>query len=311
MLNPRPVPPVGASGARQNRSNTWGRSSARKPGPSSSTRMCPTCRYRRPPGPAPWTRPARVGGHCRPGSSRAGAAGPGLRRWDGVRIHFDPNPGSVRRRLEPVGGVECHGRQIRRLERELHDTRIRPSQEQEIVDQRAHPVHFGLDVVERVAHLGRPGWPRCAADPRPSLERPPGGSEARATRRPRTRAGGASHRGSARGHDPRRPSPSARDATRTASPPASRTVSSVVSVRNSAARSPTTWMTYDALRADERRREHADRCATQLGDHHRLLARPGQLEARALGQGDGHRSRSRVPASPAERRRGPDHGDRA
>ena len=37
IARPRPVPPLGASGARQNRSNTWSRCAGSIPGPSSST----------------------------------------------------------------------------------------------------------------------------------------------------------------------------------------------------------------------------------------------------------------------------------
>ena len=57
MARPSPVPPPGAPGARQKRSKTWGRSSGRIPGPSSST---PSVRARRV-GPDRHRRPDRRG----------------------------------------------------------------------------------------------------------------------------------------------------------------------------------------------------------------------------------------------------------
>ena len=107
-------------------------------------------------------------------------------------IHFDPYARPFRGGLQAVGGVEGDRGEVRRLQRELDDPGVGPGQQEEVIHERPHAVHFGLDVLERIAHLGdRQGrvaaqvlhGPTDDGQRRPKLVRSVGGELALATHR--------------------------------------------------------------------------------------------------------------------------------
>ena len=151
IARPRPVPPLGASSARQKRSKTCGRSSGRIPGPLSSTASTaasPSARTRTvtepPAGVWATALSTRIVTSCR---RRSGS--PVHDGGQGVDDHGHAAIGGHRRQRarslhRDVGEVHRHLLQLQRAG-------VGPGEQQEVVDERRQVGRLGVDVVE-----GRP-----------------------------------------------------------------------------------------------------------------------------------------------------------
>ena len=148
------MPPAGAPGARQNRSNTWARSSGATPGPGILDGQAgATTGFRAnddPHGAAARAVPDRVvdQDHDQLPEPRRIAYGGG-----GLGIDLDAHAGSCGRLGQRRRGVGRHVIEVERHAVEGDRTRVRAREEEQVVDERRELLDLGVDVLECVADL--------------------------------------------------------------------------------------------------------------------------------------------------------------